>query len=191
MQPTLQPGDRVVSIKDTYGGTSKLFLDFLPRNKIEVTLCDTTDHEALEREVAKGCKILYLESPTNPTTKVLDLKRLARAARESGALTIVDNTFATPINQRPLLLGADLVVYSATKFLGGHSDAIGGVLCGSSELVEEVFRYREITGASMHPMSACHAIAVPWLLFSRGNVTEEPIGNVRFTFRWRWGLDKR
>lgn len=150
----LQPGDRVVSIKDTYGGTSKLFLDFLPRNKIEVTLCDTTDHEALEREVAKGCKILYLESPTNPTTKVLDLKRLARAARESGALTIVDNTFATPINQRPLLLGADLVVYSATKFLGGHSDAIGGVLCGSSELVEEVFRYREITGASMHPMSA-------------------------------------
>ena len=150
----LQPGDRVVSIKDTYGGTSRLFLDFLPRNNIDVVLCETTDHEALEREVAKGCKVLYLETPTNPTTKVLDLKRLTAAAAKVGAVSVVDNTFATPINQRPLQLGADLVVYSATKFLGGHSDAIGGVLCGSDKLVEEVFRYREITGASMHPMSA-------------------------------------
>lgn len=115
----LQPGDRVVSVKDTYGGTSRLFLDFLPRNKIEVTLCDTTDHEALEREVAKGCKLLYLESPTNPTTKVLDLKRLAQAARDTGALTVVDNTFATPINQKTTPIGSGPRRLQCDQILGG------------------------------------------------------------------------
>ncbi len=150
----LKPGDRVVTIKDTYGGTSRLFLDFLPRLQVDVCLCDTTDHEAIEAEVAKGCQVLYLETPTNPLLKVMDLKRLAAAARKVGAVTVVDNTFATPINQQPLKLGADLVVHSATKFLGGHSDAMGGVLCGSKELVSRVFHYREITGASLHPASA-------------------------------------
>ncbi len=150
----LEPGDRVVSIKDSYGGTSRLFLDFLPRMKVEVKLCETTDYEKLEKEVAAGCRVLYLETPTNPTLKILDLARLSRAAKKVGATVVVDNTFATPINQQPLKLGADLVVHSATKFLGGHSDAMGGVLCGSADLVESVFRYREITGATLHPMSA-------------------------------------
>ena len=134
----LSPGDRVVSVKDTYGGTNKLFTDFLPRFKIDVTLCNTTDHQALESEIAKGCKVLYLESPTNPTIKVIDLARLAKAGRAAGALVVVDNTFATPINQNPLELGADLVLHSATKFLGGHADALGGIICGAKHLIEEV-----------------------------------------------------
>jgi cystathionine gamma-synthase len=150
----LSPGQRVVSIKETYGGTSKLFLEFLPRFGVEAILCDTEDHEGIEREVAKGCQVLYLESPTNPTLKVLDLERLARAGKTAGATVVVDNTFATPINQRPLDLGVDLVVHSATKFLGGHSDAMGGALCGRKDLVQKVFHFREITGASLHPMSA-------------------------------------
>jgi cystathionine gamma-synthase len=150
----LSPGDRVVSLKDTYGGTTKIFLEFLPRLHIQVTLCDTTDHEALEAEVARGCKILYLETPTNPTLKVVDVARLARAAHQAGALVIVDNTFATPINQNPLDLGADLVIHSATKFLGGHADAMGGVVCGSANLVKEIYHYREINGATLHPMAA-------------------------------------
>lgn len=150
----LSPGDRIVSVKDTYGGTSKLFLEFLPRFRIDVALCDTTDHEAIEAQIAKGCRLLYLESPTNPTLKVIDLARLAKAAHAIGAVVVVDNTFATPINQRPLVLGADLVVHSATKFLGGHADALGGVLCGPSRLVDMVYHYREITGAALHPMSA-------------------------------------
>jgi cystathionine gamma-synthase len=150
----LAPGDRVVSIKDTYGGTNKIFLEFFPRAKIEVTLVNTGDHEAMEREIAKGCRMVYLETPTNPTLKLLDIARLAKAARAAGALTVVDNTFATPINQRPLALGADLVLHSATKFLGGHSDAMGGVVCGDAELVRKIFHYREITGATLHPMSA-------------------------------------
>ena len=150
----LSPGDRVVSVRDTYGGTNKMFLEFLPRFRMEVGLCDTTDHEALEKEIAKGCKILYLETPTNPTLKVIDIARLAKAGRRVGAIIVVDNTFATPINTNPLQLGADLVIHSATKFLGGHADALGGVVCGSHELVKRVFQFREITGATLHPMSA-------------------------------------
>lgn len=150
----LSPGDRVVSVKDTYGGTNEVFTHHLPRLNIDVKLCDTTDHEMIEKEVAKGCKVLYLETPTNPTLKVVDLERLAKAGHAAGATVVVDNTFATPINTNPLRLGADLVVHSATKFLGGHADALGGVICGSKELVHSVFHYREITGATLHPMSA-------------------------------------
>ena len=150
----LKPGGRVVSVKDTYGGTNKIFLEFLPRMEVDVALCDTTDHEAIEVEVARGCDVLYLESPTNPTLKVVDLERLATAGREVGALVVVDNTFATPINSNPLQLGADLVLHSATKFLGGHADALGGVVCGPAELVRQIYHYREINGATLHPMAA-------------------------------------
>jgi cystathionine gamma-synthase len=150
----LAPGDRVVSVKDTYGGTNKLFLEFLPRIGIEVALCDTADHDAIEAQIARGCRVLYLESPTNPTLKVLDLARLAVAGHAAGAIVVVDNTFATPINQHPLALGADLALHSATKFLGGHADALGGVVCGAAELVAQIYHYREITGAALDPTAA-------------------------------------
>lgn len=145
----LRPGSRVVSIRDSYGGTSRLFLEFLPRYGIDVTLCETDDPDAIEAAVRDGCDLLYLESPTNPTLKVLDLRRLAEAGHAGGAVVVVDNTFASPINQRPVELGADLVVHSATKFLGGHSDAMGGVVCGGEELVRTIFEFREINGASL------------------------------------------
>ena len=150
----LEPGDRVVSAKDTYGGTNLLFIDFLPRWGVEVELCDTTDHEQIEAAIAGGCRLVYLETPTNPTLKVMDIARLSKAAHEAGAIVVADNTFATPINQNPLALGTDLVLHSATKFLGGHADALGGVLCGPAELVKKVYHYREITGASLDPMAA-------------------------------------
>lgn len=150
----LRPGRRVVSIKDTYGGTTRVLGDYLPRYGVEVELCDTSDFEAIETAIGSGCDLLYLETPTNPTLKVVDLERLAAAGKEQGAVVVVDNTFATPINQSPIGLGADLVVHSATKFLGGHADALGGVVVGRAGLVEQVFRYREINGASLHPMAA-------------------------------------
>ncbi|MFO7610612.1 MAG: cystathionine gamma-synthase family protein [Candidatus Krumholzibacteriia bacterium] len=150
----LAPGRRVVSIRDSYGGTSRILTEFLPRWGVDVELCDTTDHEALEAAVGRGCDLLYLESPTNPTLKVLDIARLAAAGRAAGAVVVVDNTFATPINQHPLALGADLVLHSATKFLGGHSDAMGGVVCGRSDLVRTIFQFREINGASLAPAVA-------------------------------------
>jgi cystathionine gamma-synthase len=150
----LRDGDRVVSVKDTYGGTNRIFIDFLPRIGARVDLRDTADHDVIEAAIAEGCRILYLETPTNPTLKVLDIARLARAAHDVGAVVVTDNTFATPINQNPLELGADLVIHSATKFLGGHADALGGVVVGDPELVAAAFHYREITGASLDPMAA-------------------------------------
>jgi len=161
----LKSGSRVVSLKDTYGGTSKIFLDFLPAYNIDVKLCDTTDHEQLEAEIAKGCTVLYLETPTNPTLKIVDIKRLASAAKKVGAITIVDNTFATPINQNPLALGADLVVHSATKFLCGHSDAMGGLLAGKKDLVKKVYSFREINGGSLQ--------STPAYMIARGMKTLE------------------
>jgi cystathionine gamma-synthase len=148
------PGERVVSVKDTYGGTNQMFVDFLPRIGVEAELCDTSDFAQIEAAIAKGCRLVYLESPTNPTLKVMDIARLSKAAHEAGAIVVADNTFATPINQNPLALGTDLVLHSATKFLGGHADALGGVLCGPADLIKKVYHYREITGASMDPMAA-------------------------------------
>ncbi|MEO9021401.1 MAG: cystathionine gamma-synthase family protein [Ginsengibacter sp.] len=161
----LTSGKRVVSIKDTYGGTSKIFLDFLPMYKVDVQLCDTTDHEQMEAEIAKGCDLVYLETPTNPTLKIIDIKRISAAAKKVGAIVVVDNTFASPINQNPLQLGADLVIHSATKFLCGHSDAMGGILAGKKELVKKVFQFREINGASLQ--------ADPAYLIARGMKTLE------------------
>jgi cystathionine gamma-synthase len=150
----LRPGDRVVSIKDSYGGTHKLFTEFLPPFGIAVTLCDTADHAGIEAEIARGCRLLYLESPTNPTVKILDIARLAQAAHAVDALVAVDNTFATPINQNPLQLGADVVLHSATKYLGGHADALGGAACGGTRLIGQLYHYREINGAALAPMDA-------------------------------------
>jgi cystathionine gamma-synthase len=150
----LRPGDRVVSIKDSYGGTTKLFTEFLPPFGIDVRLCDTTDFEQMESVIAEGCKLLYLESPTNPTVKIVDIERLARAAHAVGAIVVVDNTFATPINQTPLRLGADLVLHSASKFLGGHADALGGVACGRNSLIRKLYHFREINGAALSPADA-------------------------------------
>lgn len=150
----LAPGMRVVSVKDTYGGTNVIFQEFLPKFNINVTLCDTTDHDQIKAEIIKGCDVVYLESPTNPTTKVVNIAELAAAGKAVGATVIVDNTFATPINQNPIALGADLVLHSATKFLGGHADALGGVVCGRKNLIDQVYHYREINGATLHPMAA-------------------------------------
>lgn len=150
----VRPGDRIVSVKDTYGGTNQLFREFLPNIRVDVCLCDTTDHEAIEAEIRRGCRLVYLETPTNPTLKVVDIARLARAGHSAGATVITDNTFATPINQRPLELGSDLVLHSASKFLGGHADVLGGIVCGPKDLIRTIFHYREITGAALDPFAA-------------------------------------
>lgn len=150
----LRPGQKVVSVKDTYGGTSVLFTEFLPSFGVQVELIDTGDHDAIEQAINSGCDLVYLETPTNPTLKVLDLDRLIGAAKRAGAVSVVDNTFATPVNQLPLSMGADLVVHSATKYLGGHADALGGVVVGRQDLVDSIYHYREINGAALSPMSA-------------------------------------
>lgn len=154
----LSHGMRVVSTKDSYGGTNKIFEEFLPRMGVSVTLCETFDHDAIEREIAKGCDLVYLETPTNPTLKILDIRRLVQAAKKAGALVMADNTFATPLNQNPLALGVDVVVHSATKFLSGHGDVLGGLVCGDTALMDKVRHYREINGAALDPFAAYQII---------------------------------
>jgi cystathionine gamma-synthase len=150
----LAPGQRVVSIKDSYGATYLHFTQLLPRIGVQCTLVETEDQKSLEGTIRAGCDVVYLESPTNPTLKILDLESTCKAARAVGAITIVDNTFATPVNQRPIDLGADLVIHSATKYVCGHNDVLGGVVCGSHELVGRIYRYRELTGSGLSPFSA-------------------------------------
>lgn len=145
----LVPGARAVTIRDLYGGTYLLFTQILPRWGVECTVVDTDDPDGLAAAIGAGCDLLYLETPTNPTLKVLGIAQLSAAAHAAGAVVAVDNTFATPVNQAPLAHGADLVVHSASKFLSGHGDVLGGVVAGRSDLVETVFRFREITGTGM------------------------------------------
>ncbi len=150
----LSSGDHVVSVKDSYGATHLHFTQILPRFGIRATVLDTEDAAAIEAALAAGCAMLYLESPTNPTLKVVDLERLIGAAHRAGALAVVDNTFATPFNQLPARWGADAVVHSATKFICGMGDVLGGVVCGRGDVVERVFRFRELTGPSLGSFEA-------------------------------------
>ena len=144
----LRPGDRVVSIKDSYGGTNKLFTEFLPAFGIEATLCATGDHAAIEAEIARGCKLLYLESPTNPTVKITDIARLAAAAHRVGALVAVhilrhaDQPESVEPRSGP---GAA----QRHQIFGGHADALGGAACGRRELVQRMYHFREINGATL------------------------------------------
>ncbi len=177
----LSPGQRAVTVRDAYGATFLHFTDILPRFGIDCRVCPTEDHDAIEDVIAGGCDLLYLESPTNPMLKVLDLERLIGAAHQVGAVTVVDNTFATPINQSPVALGADLVIHSATKYLSGHNHVLGGIVCGSAEVVERVYRHRELTGPSMQAHTASqllHSIRTLGLRVERQNANAMAIAQL-------------
>jgi len=177
----LSPTQRAVTVRDAYGATYLHFTQILPRFGIDCQVCETDDHTAIEAAVQHGCDVLYLESPTNPTLKVLDLARLIEVAHQVGAIAIVDNTFATPINQNPIALGADLVIHSATKYLGGHGDVMGGLVCGRGDLVAKIFHYRELTGPSLDAFSAfllLRSLKTLGLRVGRGN--ENALALARF-----------
>ena len=138
---TLTSGDRVLIPDDVYGGTYRLFSKVLSQVGIQYVTVDMTDLGAVQTELDAGAALLLAETPTNPLLKVLDLRALADAAHAAGALVAVDNTFATPFIQRPLEHGADVVVYSATKYLGGHSDLVMGSLATSDDAVADKLRF--------------------------------------------------
>ena len=134
----VKPGDEVVALEGLYGGTTDLVADLLPRYGVRIRLvAERAAHEP-ESAVPRDARLVIIESPTNPLLHVHDLARWAEAAHHARALLLVDNTFATPINQNPLRLGADLVVHSATKYLGGHSDLIAGIVVGPAKLLAEI-----------------------------------------------------
>jgi len=144
-------GDHIVCIGDVYGGTFDLLADNLPNLGIQTTFLLGTELSRLREAITERTRIVFFETPTNPNMEILDISAIAQTARAGGALTVVDNTFASPVNQNPLALGADIVIHSTTKYLGGHSDLTGGVVIGSKALVEPIWPWRKNLGQMMAP----------------------------------------
>ena len=152
----LSPGDHVVAGDDLYGGTYRLFDKVLPRTGgLDFTYADTTDPEAFEKALRPETKLVWIETPTNPMLTLSDIRALSDMAHERGATVVVDNTFASPYFQQPLALGADAVVHSTTKYMGGHSDVVGGAFVTSDEeMYEKVKFYQNAAGAVPGPFDS-------------------------------------
>ena len=153
----LKSGDHIVAQRDIYGGTNKFLTQWLPKFGVETTFVDTVEYDQHENAIRPNTKLLYLESPTNPTLRVVDLKRVAAIGKQHRLLTMIDSTFATPINQRPIEFGIDLVMHSGTKYFAGHSDLICGIIAGRADLIELIHNTRTTLGGNMDPHAA-------WLL---------------------------
>ena len=148
----LGPGDRLLLGDDVYGGTWRLADKVMARYGVLVDVVDLRDLDALALAITADTKMVWVESPTNPLLKIVDIGKVARLAATAGALTVVDNTFATPYLQRPLELGADVVLHSATKYLGGHSDVVGGLIATrSADVAERLHFHQNAAGAVPSP----------------------------------------
>ena len=150
---TLASGDHVIYEENVYGGTHRMFTMVMARFGVEFTRVDTRDLDAVRRAVRPNTKLMHIETPTNPMMRITDLRGVVNIAREAGALVAVDNTFASPYNQRPLELGCDMVVHSSTKYLNGHSDVIGGIVVTNHDDVAEKLRFLQ---------KASGAVPGPW-----------------------------
>ncbi|MEO8747596.1 MAG: aminotransferase class I/II-fold pyridoxal phosphate-dependent enzyme [Rhodanobacter sp.] len=153
---TLQRGERVVVPDDCYVGLRGFVSEVLPERGVEVTTVDTADLDQVRRACAQGTAVLWVESPSNPRLRVSDISELAQIAHAHGALCVCDNTFATPVLQRPLQLGADVVMHSTTKYFGGHSDVLGGALvfARDDDRCARIRQRRLLSGAVLSPFSA-------------------------------------
>ncbi|MEM3012911.1 MAG: aminotransferase class I/II-fold pyridoxal phosphate-dependent enzyme [Candidatus Hadarchaeales archaeon] len=150
----VRKGEKVGCSLAVYGGTYNLARNLLPRLGMEVLMFDPRKREEVERVLRMGAGVLFLETPTNPTLDVVDLEEVCGLAEDRGAKVVVDNTLMTPYYQRPLELGAEVVVHSATKYLCGHGDALGGVVVGKKDFVEEARRMLVLTGGAISPFNA-------------------------------------
>jgi len=149
-----RPDGRIVAINEVYGGTFELLYSYLRRLGIETVGINCDNLDQLYAEIEAGLTMLYLETPTNPLLRVIDVKPLAKAVHNKGAIVLLDSTFASPINQHPQDLGVDIVIHSATKYLGGHHDITAGFICCNKELAEQIWQYRKILGGVMDPLTA-------------------------------------
>lgn len=147
-------GDHIVAQRDIYGGVTKFLSAWLPKVGIETTFVDSTDYSQHERAIRPNTKLLYLESPTNPTLRIVDLAKAAAIAREHKLISLIDATFATPINLRPAECGIDVVLHSGTKYFGGHSDLICGIAAGRRDVIDRIRESRTTLGGCMDPHAA-------------------------------------
>ncbi|HEV2111154.1 MAG TPA: aminotransferase class V-fold PLP-dependent enzyme [Gammaproteobacteria bacterium] len=161
----LKPGDHVVCTRDAYHGVLRILREVMTPWQLKVTLVDASDTDALRAAVTKGTRVVWVESPSNPLLKITDLTAAAEIAHKAGAVAVCDNTFATPLLQQPLRHGMDLVMHSTTKYLGGHSDVLGGaIVCREAGALAERIRFlQSVTGAVPSPFDC-------WLLL-RGAAT--------------------
>ncbi len=153
MLSLLRPGDHLVTSAWIYGGTRKLFDQELPAMGITVTSVVPTESRAWRKALTRNTRAIFLESPVNPTTRVLDMRPISALAREAGLALVVDSTFASPINFRPLEHGADVVIHSGTKYLNGHHDVLAGVVCGTESVVDEVRQKQMVWGQTPDPFA--------------------------------------
>jgi methionine-gamma-lyase len=153
----VRSGDHVVSMRDVYGATFEFMSEFLPKINVEVTFVDANRPEEINEAIRDNTKLVYLETPTNPTLKVVDIRTVKKQLSRHDAKIAVDNTFATPYNQQPLKLGAHVVLHSATKYLGGHADITAGVVVSDRKFISEVYETRKLLGGILDPHAA-------WLL---------------------------
>ena len=153
----LKTGDTILTIADIYGGAYHFFHDFLPRLGIETIMVPSHEVSDLEAAITPETKMIYVESPTNPLLNILPLKEVAEMGKDHGCMLVIDNTFATPINQTPSDFGFDIILHSATKYLGGHSDILAGIITGRETLVEQLRKTMRILGPTLDPFAA-------WLL---------------------------
>ncbi len=157
MMSSLKTGDHVIAQQNHYAGASTVLREWLPRFGIEVTLVDQTNAEEFAVAVRPNTKLIYVETPSNPLMKLTDLSEVARIGRKHNVITVIDGTFATPINQQPLALGIDVVVHSGTKYFGGHNDLMAGVIVGTKQFIERVWRFTLVGGSILSPFDG-------WLL---------------------------
>lgn len=151
----LQPGDEVISTNDLYGGTYRLFTTIFAKYGIKFHFVDMSNPTTIEQFITENTKLIWVETPTNPMMNIIDIEEVSKIAKKASALLAVDNTFATPYLQTPLDLGADIVMHSATKYLGGHSDVVMGILVtDNEELSKEMYRIQNSTGAVTAPMDS-------------------------------------
>ena len=152
---TLNPGDRILVCDDVYGGTGRLFRRLYAKYNLDFQFIDMSDLELVKKTATPNTKLVWVESPTNPTMKVIDIAAMSKIAKSVGAKLVVDNTFASPVFQSPMLLGADIVMHSSTKYIGGHSDMIGGALMlKDKELYEQLKFVQFAAGAVPSPFES-------------------------------------
>ena len=154
---TVKSGDHIIAQHAHYAASLTFMRDFLLQYGVEVTHVDQTDNEAFKAAIQPNTKLIFIETPSNPNLDITDLEYIGKLGKEHGILTMIDNTFASPINQVPADFGIDIIVHSATKYLGGHSDLTAGVVCGSAAYIEKVWRRSLLLGASLSPFDS-------WLL---------------------------
>ena len=150
-------GDHVVSTRDLYGGTLAFFKEVLPKFGVEASLVEATDFDEMKSAIQENTKVIYAETPTNPTLKLVDVSKVAKLGKKKGITVVVDSTFASPYNLKPIQFGVDVVIHSATKYLGGHNDVTAGMVGGSENFVQKLKEMRKHFGGTLDPLAA-------WLL---------------------------